>query len=88
MQTDFNELKVLLQSRIPILSVETHDEPGVVALFEAMSKDRQQPLFKWTVLDGFRRLDRDLGNQAFAKAARPSTRSDSKHKNAWHLFVL
>ena len=67
MQTDFNELKVLLQSRIPILSVETHDEPGVVALFEAMSKERLQPLFKWTVLDGFRRLDQDLGNQAFAK---------------------
>lgn len=70
------DLEVLLRSRIPVIAVESRDESQVIkSLLRAcanLSRERApapgaapcrggQPLFQWTVTDGLKRLDIDVG---------------------------
>ena len=70
------DLEVLLRSRIPLIAVESHDESQVIkSLLRAcanLSRETApapgaapgrggQPLFQWTVTDGLKRLDVDVG---------------------------
>lgn len=63
-----HDLSVILRSRIPIVLVETHDEPRFLELLRDLARGtfgaEQRPLFRWTVTEGLRRLDIDLGVQA------------------------
>ena len=59
------ELLTLLKSRIPLIVVETRDEPRVVEMLAGLAGELAHPvhtpIFQWTVTDGLRRLDIDLG---------------------------
>ncbi|MFL6574980.1 MAG: AAA family ATPase [Povalibacter sp.] len=59
------ELATLLRSRIPLVLIETRDEPRAVALLSDLSLRlpgmTHTPVFQWTVTDGLRRVDIDLG---------------------------
>lgn len=59
------ELATLLKSRIPLVVIETRDEPRVVELLSSLSTELaypvHTPVFQWTVTDGLRRLDVNLG---------------------------
>lgn len=58
------ELETLLRSRIPLVVVETRDEPRALALLSSLAArltTAHTPVFQWTVTDGLRRLDIDLG---------------------------
>ena len=59
------ELATLLRSRIPLVLIETRDEPRALALLKSLSLKRagssHTPIFQWTVTDGLRRVDVDLG---------------------------
>lgn len=59
------ELETLLRSRIPLVVIETRDEPRALALLAGLAARLTQPahtpVFQWTVTDGLRRLDVDLG---------------------------
>jgi hypothetical protein len=70
------DLEVLLRSRIPVIAVESRDESQVIkSLLRACgniscgnapapgitSNRGGQPLFQWTVTDGLKRLDVELG---------------------------
>jgi hypothetical protein len=59
------ELEALIKSRIPLIVIETRDEPRVLSLLSGLaariSQSAPTPLFQWTVTDGLRRLDVDLG---------------------------
>jgi SpoVK/Ycf46/Vps4 family AAA+-type ATPase len=61
------ELKALLGSRIPMIVIETRDEPHAVALIVSvaleLSSKAHVPVFQWTVTDGLKRQDVDLGAQ-------------------------
>ena len=53
------DLEVLLRSRVPLIVVDSRDESQVLkALTRACSN---QPVFQWTVTDGLKRLDIDVG---------------------------
>jgi SpoVK/Ycf46/Vps4 family AAA+-type ATPase len=60
-----HELATLLRSRIPLIVVETRDEPRVLDLIASLAGELAQPahtpVFQWTITDGLRRLDIDLG---------------------------
>jgi SpoVK/Ycf46/Vps4 family AAA+-type ATPase len=60
-----HELETLLRSRIPLVIVETRDEPRALELISSLSLRLTQPVhlpvFQWTTTDGLRRLDVDLG---------------------------
>src|ERR1044071_2356982 len=59
------ELATLLRSRIPLVLIETRDEPRALALLSGLSLKSPgpayTPVFQWTVTDGLRRVDIDLG---------------------------
>jgi SpoVK/Ycf46/Vps4 family AAA+-type ATPase len=59
------DLAALLQSRVPLIVIETRDEPRAIELILSLARSRAlkpPPLFfQWTVTDGLRRLDVDLG---------------------------
>jgi SpoVK/Ycf46/Vps4 family AAA+-type ATPase len=59
------ELETLLRSRIPLVIIETRDEPRALALLNSLSPrlsaSAQTPVFQWTLTDGLKRLDIDLG---------------------------
>jgi len=60
-----NELEALLRSLIPLVVIETRDEQRVLALLAQLAirlaKPIHTPVFQWTVTEGLRRLDIDLG---------------------------
>ncbi len=60
-----HELEVLLRSRIPLLLIESRDETRVLQMLASISvrlaRDAHTPMFEWTVTDGLKRIDVDLG---------------------------
>ncbi len=59
------ELAILLRSRTPLLVIESHDETRVLKLLAELSvrvaRNAHMPMFQWTVTDGLKRIDIDLG---------------------------
>ncbi len=63
-----HDLNVILSSRVPIVVVETLDEKRFLEMLGDLVRGvfggRQQPLFRWSVTEGLRRLDIDMGAQS------------------------
>jgi SpoVK/Ycf46/Vps4 family AAA+-type ATPase len=59
------ELEALLKSRVALVVIETRDEPRAIQLLTSLAPrlaaTAHTPVFQWTVTDGLRRLDIDLG---------------------------
>ncbi|MGH8175281.1 MAG: AAA family ATPase [Steroidobacter sp.] len=58
------DLESLLKSRVPLVVIETRDELRALALLASLAPKlaaAHTPVFQWTVTDGLRRLDVDLG---------------------------
>ncbi|KJS05908.1 MAG: ATPase [Gammaproteobacteria bacterium BRH_c0] len=49
---DAHDLSVLINSRIPLLVIETHDENGAMQLLQRVARDQQRTLYRWSVTDG------------------------------------
>lgn len=58
------ELEALLKGRVPLIVIETRDEPRAVALLSSLAPKLASkvhtPVFQWTVTEGLRRLDLSL----------------------------
>ena len=65
--SDQHDLALILQSRAPLVIVETGDEARLLELLTriAVSTDtaRYRPLFRWSITDGLQRLDLELEPQ-------------------------
>ncbi|HEX7013003.1 MAG TPA: AAA family ATPase [Steroidobacteraceae bacterium] len=79
------ELEALLKSRIPLLVIETRDEPRALSLIASLAPKlaaAHTPVFQWTVTEGLRRLDVELGgaqqHNAEPTAVLKSIRATSK----------
>lgn len=61
------DLELILNSRMPIVVIETRDEKSMLDLLcditLSQTHDSYLPLFRWTVTDGLQRLDIDLEPQ-------------------------
>jgi len=57
------DLEVLIHGHTPILQIETHEEMRALDLLIRIATQNVIPLFKWTVTEGLRRVDIDLGVQ-------------------------
>lgn len=60
---ELSDLELLVNSRVPIIAVQTHEERRAVDMFTRLAVRLGRPAFLWTVTEGLRRLDVDLGNQ-------------------------
>ena len=63
-----HDLELILQSRTPIVIIETQDEARVLEMLQKIAIRRASsdytPLFRWTITDGLQRLDIALEPQA------------------------
>lgn len=57
------DLELLIHGHTPILQIETHEEKRALDLLIRIATTNVIPLFKWTVTEGLRRVDIDLGVQ-------------------------
>ena len=55
---DVHDLKLVLESRFPLVTVETTEEARMLALIERCANLLGQAVFSWTVTDGLRRCNR------------------------------
>ncbi|MDX1432386.1 MAG: AAA family ATPase [Gammaproteobacteria bacterium] len=60
---DLQDLELLLASAIPIVVIETHEEPRVLELFRTLVLRAPRPLFHWTVTNGLQRVGKDMSPQ-------------------------
>ncbi len=62
-----HDLELILQSRIPVVVIETGEEKRMLDLLRSITMSRASdgylPLFRWTVTDGLQRLDIELEPQ-------------------------
>ena len=55
---DVHDLELLIQSDVPIIVIETHQETRVLNLFAKIGRRLGQQVFRWTVTEGIRELGR------------------------------
>ena len=56
MTTDLNDLSLLLDSEVPILAIESFEEPRVLEMITRLAVNRALPLFTWSATEGLNRL--------------------------------
>jgi SpoVK/Ycf46/Vps4 family AAA+-type ATPase len=60
-----HELEIVLRSRIPLVVVESRDEPRVLEILKPLAsrlaRPQIMPIFKWTVTEGLERIDTSFG---------------------------
>ncbi|MDH3977902.1 MAG: AAA family ATPase [Gammaproteobacteria bacterium] len=63
-----HDLNVILSSRVPLVVVETLDEARFLNMLSDLMHGAfggtQRPLFRWSVTEGLRRIDRDMAAQS------------------------
>jgi len=56
-KTEQNDLRMLVESSIPLIVVETHEEKRVTQLIRNISKPLNKWLFSWSITQGLKRID-------------------------------
>jgi SpoVK/Ycf46/Vps4 family AAA+-type ATPase len=68
---DQRDFEVIINSRFPLVAVETHEETRLVAMVERVANIRSHALFVWTLTDGLRR--RNHADMSAVRGAIPQT---------------
>ncbi|MCB1986263.1 MAG: AAA family ATPase [Burkholderiales bacterium] len=53
---EINELSALLRARVPIILIETHEEPRILKLLTQASNLENQLMMRWSIVDGLGRV--------------------------------
>ncbi|WP_293267368.1 AAA family ATPase [Neptunomonas sp.] len=63
-----HQIELLVKSCIPLIIIETDEENQALGLITGMRSVLQRPIFKWSLTEGFERLDQKMAAQKlFAK---------------------
>ncbi len=62
---EFDDLRVLVQAKSPLIIIETYEELRALALIKRLAVNLMRPVFQWTITDGLLRTDRESSPQAF-----------------------
>ncbi|MBC2717301.1 MAG: hypothetical protein HF978_18495 [Desulfobacteraceae bacterium] len=54
------DLLLIIDSRIPIVVIESHEEAEVLAIVRRLSRKISKPAFCWTITDGLVHLDNHM----------------------------
>ncbi len=65
-----HDLRLLFESRIPIVAIETWEEPRALQLLSRLGIQMSTPVYAWSVTEGLRRIDYD-GAAKLAHTAEP-----------------
>lgn len=61
--TEAHDIELLINSRIPIIVIESHEELRVLDLLQSIAFRNAKPLFKWSITTGLKRIDIDMPAQ-------------------------
>ena len=56
MSTNLKDLGLLLDSKVPILVIESFEEPRVLEMITRLAVKRASPLYAWSITEGLNRL--------------------------------
>ncbi|MBT4161862.1 MAG: AAA family ATPase [Gammaproteobacteria bacterium] len=56
MTNDLKDLSLILDSKVPILAIESFEEPRVIEMVTGLAVKRTLPLFTWSITEGLNRL--------------------------------
>ena len=56
MSNDLNDLSLLIDSKVPILVIESYEEPRVLEVLTGLAINRALPLFTWSITERLNRL--------------------------------
>lgn len=56
MASDLNDLSLLLDSKVPILAIESYEEPRVLEMVTRLAIRKAKPLYTWSITEGICRL--------------------------------
>jgi SpoVK/Ycf46/Vps4 family AAA+-type ATPase len=86
------ELESLLRSRVPLIAIETRDESRAIALLTSFATtlvpETRTPVFQWTVTDGLRRLDLNMGGAQRLNAAPDTVLKSLRSTPLAGIYVL
>jgi hypothetical protein len=60
---DKNDLELLILGHTPILQIESHEEKRALDMLVRIAIANRLPVYQWSVTEGLKRLDIDLGTQ-------------------------
>ncbi len=60
---DSHDLSLLVQSRVPIISLETKEERRAIALLTSVARQLLIPLYRWSITEGLLRLEEGFSPQ-------------------------
>ncbi len=87
---DFQDLCLLVRSRVPIIVLETHDESRALEMLTRLAVKEVLPLFNWSATDGLQQLGFGAGMpDAEVDLAEPESMLESiKKRREAGLYVL
>ena len=56
MTSDIKDLSLILDSKVPILVIESHEEPRVLEMITGLAVTRALPMLVWSITEGLNRL--------------------------------
>ncbi len=68
---DTGDFEIVLQSRIPLVVLETHDENRAMDLLQRVARSQELPLYRWTITDGLEAAGFGLRLESEAEHAEP-----------------
>ena len=84
---DSHDLELLLKSHLPIIVIESHEEPRLLQLISRIGLQQYKPVFKWSITDGIKRIDLDLAS-AVDKADEEKVLWQIRDKKEAGIYVL
>lgn len=89
--TDLKTLQLLVQAEVPLVTVQTHEEPRVVALVKSLASELRRPVFAWRASEGLQRLDLNMDGFEGAEPPRAPIEAlraiRSQRQPAFHLLL-
>ena len=86
---DAHDLNLVIKAGIPLVALETWDEPRAIDLLLRLARKRDSSLFQWSVTEGLKRAGFGLQIEAEAKHSEPEAILDYlKHRAEPGIYAL
>lgn len=82
------DLEALVRSRVPLLVIETAEEPRALDLFRRLALRMAMPAFQWSISEGLKRLDIELEPQRTTREPEALLRHIKASEGSAGVYVL
>ena len=72
LNADQKDIGLLLESKVPILVIESYEEPRVLEMITRLAVSRTSPLYIWSVTEGLNRLGFGSGIESESSLEEPA----------------